>query len=343
MAFGVGTVELDHGVYPGTNFASVSIPANNITATAKVESYISAADSTSDHTPEDHTYLSILANRVCEVVYSTSNTYPIISNSRTSSVRLTQPQNELILNKSNSLAYGLGFVLCGHEIYIDNTFGGNYTIDTSLITSNIPISSGIGNDYIDSANTVKCNLSTTNTYTVFAQGYINSNQTLFSYDYVVLYNPTYQIRISVTNSIYYVWYDGSGSPTFFSGSINTNTLYTFVIILRPTSTDVYVNGIKQGTFATGSLGLTFTQIQNYNNLLSSDKDNSPSICGIYHRELSINEVANLTKNIWQIFATNATRILQVSQIAGVPIGIKINSISHHKLSGRFSHKYVWNT
>jgi hypothetical protein len=53
---GTGTVTLDFGAYPGSNEASVTFLDAAVLAGSKVEAFIMASDTTSDHTANDHKY-----------------------------------------------------------------------------------------------------------------------------------------------------------------------------------------------------------------------------------------------------------------------------------------------
>jgi hypothetical protein len=51
-----GTATLDFGAFPGSNEASVTFADATIGAGAKVEAFIMANDTTTDHTAADHRY-----------------------------------------------------------------------------------------------------------------------------------------------------------------------------------------------------------------------------------------------------------------------------------------------
>ena len=62
MASGHGTGTIDFGAAPGNSEASVSVTGlTGISGTSKVEVYIMADDTTSDHTAVDHRWLGELA------------------------------------------------------------------------------------------------------------------------------------------------------------------------------------------------------------------------------------------------------------------------------------------
>jgi hypothetical protein len=62
MATGQGTATIDFGAYPGSNEALIAVTGQTtISATSKVEAYIMADDSTSDHTASDHRYIALFA------------------------------------------------------------------------------------------------------------------------------------------------------------------------------------------------------------------------------------------------------------------------------------------
>jgi hypothetical protein len=65
MAYGTGTAEINFGAFPGSNEASVTVLVPTITATAKVESWVMADDSTTDHTAADHRYFPQFASLTC--------------------------------------------------------------------------------------------------------------------------------------------------------------------------------------------------------------------------------------------------------------------------------------
>jgi hypothetical protein len=66
MATGQGTAEIDFGAYPGANEASVTVTGlATIGATSKVEAYVMADDTTTDHTAADHRYFVTLAGLSC--------------------------------------------------------------------------------------------------------------------------------------------------------------------------------------------------------------------------------------------------------------------------------------
>ena len=53
---GTGTATLDFGAFPGSNEASITFSDATVLAGSKVEAFIMAADTTSDHTAADHRY-----------------------------------------------------------------------------------------------------------------------------------------------------------------------------------------------------------------------------------------------------------------------------------------------
>jgi hypothetical protein len=66
MATGQGTAEIDFGAHPGANEASVAVTGQaSITATSKVEAYMMADDTTSNHTASDHRYVGLWLNLTC--------------------------------------------------------------------------------------------------------------------------------------------------------------------------------------------------------------------------------------------------------------------------------------
>lgn len=62
MASGQGTVTINFGAFPGKTEASIAFTDATISGTSKVEAYIMADDTTSDHTANDHRYLGVLAD-----------------------------------------------------------------------------------------------------------------------------------------------------------------------------------------------------------------------------------------------------------------------------------------
>jgi hypothetical protein len=61
-----GTATLDFGAFPGSNEASVAVTGQTtITADSKVEAFVMADDTTSDHTASDHRYFSTLVGFSC--------------------------------------------------------------------------------------------------------------------------------------------------------------------------------------------------------------------------------------------------------------------------------------
>ena len=66
MANAQGTATLDFGAHPGANEASVAVTGQAaISATSKVEAYVMADDTTSNHTASDHRYFAMLAGLSC--------------------------------------------------------------------------------------------------------------------------------------------------------------------------------------------------------------------------------------------------------------------------------------
>lgn len=64
--YGTGTAIVDFGSFPGSNEASVSITGqSSITSDSKVESWVMADDSTSDHTQNDHRYIPLFMVLTC--------------------------------------------------------------------------------------------------------------------------------------------------------------------------------------------------------------------------------------------------------------------------------------
>ena len=73
MAAGHGVGTIDFGAAPGNSEASVVVTGlTGISATSKVEPYVMADDTTSDHTAEDHRWLLELASFSCGTPSGTS-------------------------------------------------------------------------------------------------------------------------------------------------------------------------------------------------------------------------------------------------------------------------------
>lgn len=335
MAGGLGTVIINHA--SGTNEASVIIPVLGIANTAKIDTFGQFFDDTPDHNYNDHQYYGVLADRSAEVNYSAANTYVVVPNSRTSKTRSTQPQGRLTLNRNNPLSKKLGLVLCGNNIYIDNTYGGNFNfsdVPSSSRTPSGPLKLGIGNLTLNSRS--NCAVTTTGTYTLFAQFYISIAGVGGSGDDIRLNTTSsYSVRIAHTSDTLWIYSD-AGWTTF---SLVSNTLYTIVLVCSPTLTSVYSNGTLLSSWGASNLGLVLTTIETYNNWYPNNL--TASIVGLYYRELSLGEIKALSANPYQMFEESSTRILPVAQTAGIPNGIKITSTSEHKLNGNFKWRYVW--
>lgn len=69
VLFGKGQAEINYGTLgtTGSNEASVVVSAVGIASNSKIDSYIMADDTTTDHTANDHKYLPILAKTTCKV------------------------------------------------------------------------------------------------------------------------------------------------------------------------------------------------------------------------------------------------------------------------------------
>lgn len=66
MSYGQGTVEINFGVHPGNNEASIAITGQtSISATSSVEAYVMADDTTTTHTANDHKYFVAFASLTC--------------------------------------------------------------------------------------------------------------------------------------------------------------------------------------------------------------------------------------------------------------------------------------
>jgi hypothetical protein len=67
MASATGTVTIDFGAFPGSNTATVTVSGQgSILATSNVEAFF-MAESTVDHTANDHKFAALLAQLVCSV------------------------------------------------------------------------------------------------------------------------------------------------------------------------------------------------------------------------------------------------------------------------------------
>jgi hypothetical protein len=61
-----GTATIDFGAYPGSNEASVAVTGQTtISATSKVDAFVMADDTSSDHTASDHRYFETFASLSC--------------------------------------------------------------------------------------------------------------------------------------------------------------------------------------------------------------------------------------------------------------------------------------
>lgn len=66
MASATGTATIDFGASPGSNEASIAVTGQTtISATSKVDAFVMADDTTSDHTASDHRYFVALAGLTC--------------------------------------------------------------------------------------------------------------------------------------------------------------------------------------------------------------------------------------------------------------------------------------
>ena len=66
MANATGTATLNFGAHPGVNEASVAVTGQGaISATSKVEAWVMADDTSSNHTASDHRYFAALAGLTC--------------------------------------------------------------------------------------------------------------------------------------------------------------------------------------------------------------------------------------------------------------------------------------
>jgi len=66
MANATGTATIDFGAAPGSNEASIAVTGQgSISATSKVEAYVMASDTTSDHSASDHDYVRLWLALTC--------------------------------------------------------------------------------------------------------------------------------------------------------------------------------------------------------------------------------------------------------------------------------------
>jgi hypothetical protein len=66
MAFSTGTATINFGADPGSNEASVAVTGQTgILSNSKVEAFVMADDTTSDHTANDHRYLPQFVSFTC--------------------------------------------------------------------------------------------------------------------------------------------------------------------------------------------------------------------------------------------------------------------------------------
>ena len=73
MATGTGTAEIDFGAWPGSNEASVTVPAVGVTAATHVEAWVMGDSTTTDHTAADHKYFPVFAALTTEPVTDSFN------------------------------------------------------------------------------------------------------------------------------------------------------------------------------------------------------------------------------------------------------------------------------
>jgi hypothetical protein len=66
MPSAIGSSEIDFGLFPGSNEASITVTGQTaITNVASIEAWIMADDTTIDHTTNDHRYFSALVGLTC--------------------------------------------------------------------------------------------------------------------------------------------------------------------------------------------------------------------------------------------------------------------------------------
>ena len=66
MANATGTATINFGAFPGSNEASIAVTGQtSISATSKVEAWVMADNTTSDHTAADHRYFPLFAVLTC--------------------------------------------------------------------------------------------------------------------------------------------------------------------------------------------------------------------------------------------------------------------------------------
>jgi hypothetical protein len=74
MATGQGTVTIDFGVFPGSQEAAIAFADATISGTSKIEAYVMAGDSTTDHTANDHKYLGLWVTFTAEPIAGVGGT-----------------------------------------------------------------------------------------------------------------------------------------------------------------------------------------------------------------------------------------------------------------------------
>ncbi|MFO0467339.1 MAG: hypothetical protein ACK5ZS_00100 [bacterium] len=75
MPSGVGEAVIDFGAHPGSNEASVAVTGQSeISPTSNAEAYVSADDTTTDHTASDHRYFAAFVGLSCSAPSGTSFT-----------------------------------------------------------------------------------------------------------------------------------------------------------------------------------------------------------------------------------------------------------------------------
>ncbi len=338
--YGMGSAITDHGTGLGTHESSITIPTPGIKVGAKIDTFSTIEDATSDHPILDHGYYGCLAGRVAEVSYANFGLSP---KTKTSKARSTQPQGRLVLDKTSPLSKGIGFLICGRNHYINNTFGGAFAFPESSVSYNPPQPYGISNKTIGGGTGVtSCTLSAATTFTIFTRYHAGGSGESGSCDVFRCIQGSIYIGISLDNSAntWAVYFESAGGFGWTGQIPNTpNSDMTIAVVYRPDLTLVYVNGVNYGTYAATSLGTVFTSYWNYWYYYGS-QDRSPTITGLYHRELNPLEIVELHDNPYQIFEEGQPRILPATNPL-VPVGIKVTSTSIHKLTGKFKGRYVW--
>lgn len=341
---GLGTAILDHNL--GTNEATSFTPVSGLKTNTKIQTFLRLEDSTSDHDINVHGYYDILAKGVAEVDLTTPLTFVNIPKSRTSKQQHSQPQETLVISKNNPLAKGLGFAICGNNHYINNTLGGNWTIPSDIpLIKRDPQKGGITCKSIGMSPTTPATmtLSDANSYTIFCRFFGGKVGSAGGGEAFVSKGTTYDIGIALASgSSTFIVYLGSGGSWAWTGAIPTipDIWNTVSVSYTPTLTRIYLNGVSYGDYTATALGASHLSFYTYW-FYSGSEDNHSVLTGVYHRDLVTSEHKSLHDNPYQIFEPDTPRLIPVPRESGIPQGIKITSLSPHKLNGKFQRSFVW--